>query len=184
MSKNAQLCVAKKNITTILLPMDNQSTSPQIIFPNVPDDFCPSGNWTEVFQQFIETVLANGTIDVPGLGDVTPAEIQNINSQIGSLQNQANALNTRVTALEGAPTVTLRTGTIAVSSGNSSLNVTFTALPGTDYGVSIQPVGTATTVAAGKYILQAGQTTTGFTILVNDNPATVTTLRWTAIHTS
>ena len=164
--------------------MDNQSTSPQIIFPNVPDDFCPSGNWTEVFQQFIETVLSNGTINVPGLGDVTPAQIQTINGEIGSLQNQVDALDTRVDALEAATVVTLRTGTIAVAAGNSSLNVTFAALPGTGYGVSIQPVGTATTVAAGKYILQAGQTTTGFTILVNDNPATVTTLRWTAIHTS
>jgi hypothetical protein len=28
--------------------MDNQSTSPQLIFPNVPDDFCPTGDWSEV----------------------------------------------------------------------------------------------------------------------------------------
>jgi hypothetical protein len=164
--------------------MDNTSTSPQFIFPNVPDDFCPVGNWSEVLQQFIDTVLANGTIDIPGLGDVTPAEITAINNQLTAQGLQISALDTRVGALELNPVVTIRTGTIAVTTGTSTLNVTFTALPSTAYGVSIQPVGTATTAAAGKYILQAGQTTTGFTILVNDNPATVTTLRWTAIHTS
>jgi hypothetical protein len=154
--------------------MDNQDSSPQIIFPNVPDDFCPSGNWTEVLQAFIDEVLANGTINVPGLGDVTPQEIQDINDELASLQNQIDAFET-----------TVRTGVVTIATGGpNTYNITFAALPSADYGVSIQPVGTATTVAAGKYILQAGQTTTGFTILVNDNPATVTTLRWTAIHTS
>jgi hypothetical protein len=72
--------------------MDNTSTSPALIFPNVPQDFCPSGNWTEVLQAFIDEVLSNGTIDVPGLGDVSPAEIQNINDDITDLQNQIDAL--------------------------------------------------------------------------------------------
>ena len=165
--------------------MDNTSTSPQFIFPNVPDDFCPTGNWSEVLQQFVDTVLANGTIDIPGLGDVTPAEITTINNQLSSQQLQIDALDIRVDALELNPVVTLRTGTIAVAAGNSTLNITFTALPGTNYGVSITPVGTSTSRATmGSYVLQAGQTTTGFSILVEDNPATVTNLRWTAIHTS
>lgn len=165
--------------------MDNQATSPQLIFPNVPDDFCPTGNWSEVLQQFIDTVLANGTINIPGLGDVTPAEITAINNQLSAQQLQITALDTRVDALELRPTITVRTGTIAVGVGTSTLNVTFSALPGTNYGVSIVPVGTSTTRATmGSYVLQAGQTTTGFSILVEDNPATVTNLRWTAIHTS
>jgi hypothetical protein len=158
--------------------MDNQSSSPQIIFPNVPDDFCPAGNWTEVLQTFIDEVLSNGTINVPGLGDVTPQEIQDINGKLVSLQNQINALQLN-------PVVTIRTGTITVAAGNGTLNVTFAALPTTNYGISIVPVGTSTSRATmGSYVLQAGQTTTGFDILVQDNPATVTNLRWTAIHTS
>ena len=158
--------------------MDNQASSPQIIFPNVPDDFCPAGNWTEVLQTFIDEVLSNGTINVPGLGDVTPQEIQDINNELTSLQNQIDALET-------APVVTLRTGIISVAVGNSTINIIFPSIPSTDYGVSIVPVGSATTSATmGSYVLQAGQTTTGFDILVQDNPATVTNLRWTAIHTS
>ena len=172
--------------------MDNQQSSPQIIFPNVPDDFCPVGNWSEVLQQFIDTVLANGTINVPGLGDVTPAEITAINAQLATQQLEIDALqvvdgqlDTRITALEAIPVVTIRTGTTSVPLGNSTQNITFTALPGTNYGVSIIPVGTSTSRATmGSYVLQAGQTTTGFTLLVEDNPATVTTLRWTAIHTA
>jgi len=165
--------------------MDNQSTSPQIIFPNVPDDFCPTGNWSEVLQQFIDTTLANGTINVPGLGDVTPAEITAINAQLSSQQLEIDALDTRTTDLEARPTITVRTGLIAVGAGTSSLNVVFAELPSAEYGVSIVPVGTSTTRATmGSYVLQTGQTTTGFTILVADNPTTVTNLRWTAIHTS
>lgn len=171
--------------------MDNTSTSPQIVFPNVPDDFCPTGNWTEVFQQLIDVVLSNGTINVPGLGDVTPAQIQEINNELDTLDNRTSALETNYTALEArvddleAEVVTVRTGTVTIAAGGpNTYNVTFAAVPDANYGVIIQPIGTATTAAAGKYILQAGQTTTGFTILVNDNPATVTELRWTAIHTS
>ena len=164
--------------------MDNLTSSPQLIFPNVPDDFCPSGNWTEVFQAFVDEVLVNGTINVPGLGDVTPAQIQSLNEQVASQQSEIDALDTRTDNLEARPIITVRTGTSSVSAGTSSINVTFTALPSNVYGVAITPVGTATTVASGKYILQAGQTTTGFTILVNDNPATVTQLQWTAIHTN
>ena len=171
--------------------MDNQQSSPQIIFPNVPQDFCPTGDWSEVLQQFIDVVLANGTINVPGLGDVTPAQIVSINAQLASQQLQIDALevidtqyNTRITALETGR-VSVRTGTIAVPLGASILNVTFAALPSAAYGVSITPIGTATSRATmGSYVLQTGQTTTGFTILVEDNPATVTNLRWTAMHTA
>lgn len=158
--------------------MDNASTSPQLIFPNVPEDFCPTGDWSEVLQQFIDTTLANGTIDVPGLGDVTPAEITAINNQLTSQQLQ-------IDALQSNPVVSIRTGVILIGTGASTNNITFTALPSVNYGVSITPIGTSTTRATmGSYVLQAGQTTTGFTILVTDNPATVTSLRWTAIHTS
>jgi hypothetical protein len=193
--------------------MDNESSSPQIQFPNVPDDFCPTGNWQEVLQQFIDIVLSNGTINVPGLGDVTPAQIQTINAELASQQNQINALDTqldaidtqvttlntqvstlntqvttldtRVDALELIPVVTIRTSTVAVPAGNSTQVVNFSALPGANYGVSIIPVGTSTSRAnMGSYVLLAGQTTTQFSIAVEDNPATVTSLRWTAIHTA
>ena len=161
--------------------MDNADSSPALTFPNVPDDFCPAGNWQNVFQAFIDEVLSNGTILVPGLGDVTPAQITAINTELQSQQNQIDALDTRVDALEG-DLVRIRTGTAGIPAGDSTEAISFSSLPSANYGVSIQPVGTATSAAAGKYILATGQTATGFTIRINDNPSTVTTLRWTAIH--
>ena len=161
--------------------MDNSDSSPALTFPNVPDDFCPTGNWQNVFQAFIDEVLSNGTINVPGLGDVTPAQITAINTELQSQQNQIDALDTRVDALEG-DLVRVRTGTAGIPAGDSTEAISFSSLPSANYGVSIQPVGTATSAAAGKYILATGQTTTGFTIRINDNPSTVTALRWTAIH--
>jgi hypothetical protein len=161
--------------------MDNSDSSPALTFPNVPDDFCPTGNWQNVFQTFIDEVLSNGTINVPGLGDVTPAQITAINTELQSQQNQIDALDTRVDALEG-DLVRVRTGVAGIPAGDSTEAISFSSLPSANYGVSIQPVGTATSAAAGKYILATGQTTTGFTIRINDNPSTVTSLRWTAIH--
>lgn len=189
--------------------MDNQDSNPQIIIPNVPDDFCPAGDWRAIFQTFIDVVLANGTVDIPDLSDISPEAIAQIQTDVSNLQLDVTGINANIDEVENdivsiendissikddivainanllaRPIITVRTGVINVSTGTSSLNIIFAAVPSTDYGVSITPIGTATTVAAGKYILQTGQTTTGFTILVNDNPATVTQLRWTVTHTN
>lgn len=171
--------------------MDNQDSNPQIIIPSVPDDFCPSGDWRTIFQTFIDVVLTNGTVDIPDLSDISPEAIAQLQTDVGNLQTEVNTIQSDIitiqddiTDLQARPTITVRTGVTNVPAGTSTQNITFASVPSTDYGVSITPVGTATTVASGKYILQTGQTTTGFTILVNDNPATVTQLRWTVTHTN
>lgn len=168
--------------------MDNQSTSPQLIFPNVPDDFCPTGNWSEVLQQFIDIVLANGTINVPGLGDVTPSEITAINNQLSSQQLEVNALDLRVDALELNPVVKVRYGTITgVPAADSVQTVTFAALPSATYGVSIVPEcgATISTSATPLFSLNTGsQTTTGFSIRVENNISQITSIAWMAVHTS
>jgi hypothetical protein len=168
--------------------MDNQSTSPQLIFPNVPDDFCPTGNWSEVLQQFIDIVLANGTINVPGLGDVTPAEITAINNQLSSQQLEINALDLRVDSLELNPVVKVRYGVITgVPALDSVQTVTFAALPSATYGVSIVPECGATIAAnpTPLFSLNTGsQTATGFSIRVENNISQITSIAWMAVHTS
>jgi len=185
--------------------MDNQDSTPQLIIPNVPDDFCPVGDWRSILQTYQDVVLSNGTVDIPGLSDLSPETISQLESDVNNLQSDVTAINanittintnitnlqtslasltSRVAALEAIKVVTVRTGVVSISSGTGSYAISFAALPSTSYGVVITPRGNATTSAAGKYVLDdSGQTTTGFTILVNDNPATVTSLRWTAIHT-
>ena len=168
--------------------MDNASTSPQIIFPNVPDDFCPTGDWSEVLQQFIDTTLANGTINVPGLGDVTPAEITAINNELSSQALQIDALDTRVDALELNPVVKVRYGTITgVPVAGSVQTVSFLDLPNTNYSVSITPVCGATigTSPTPLFSLNSGsKTTTGFSIRIENNISQITSIDWMVVHTS
>jgi hypothetical protein len=165
--------------------MDNQDSSPALTFPNVPDDFCPSGNWQNVFQAFIDEVLSNGTINVPGLGDVTPAEIDAINQELASLTTQVDALTVQVNAISSTKA---KYGTVtSVVTGDSIRTVTFTALPSATYGVSITPICNATigTQATPLFALVNGsKTTTGFSIRIENNIAEITSVDWMAVHTA
>jgi len=165
--------------------MDNTDSSPALTFPNVPDDFCPAGNWQNVFQTFIDEVLSNGTINVPGLGNVTPAQIAQINETLAAQQNQIGALDTRVDALE--PAVKVRYGTLTgISSGDTtSIGVTFSsALPSAIYGISLTPIyGSGTPLTTPLYTIIT-QNTAGFTVRVDNNIAEITSLNWMAVHTS
>lgn len=166
--------------------MDNIESSPAITFPNVPDDFCPTGNWQNVFQVFIDEVLSNGTILVPGLGDVTPAQIAQINASLTTQQNEIDALEVRVTALE--PAVKVRRGVVpSVPTADSIQTVFFAALPNVNYAVSITPVcaGTIGALATPLFSLNdASKTTTGFSIRVENNISNITSIEWMAVHTS
>lgn len=175
--------------------MDNQDSSPALIFPNVPIDFCPTGNWSEILQEFIDVVLVNGTINVPGLGDVTPEQIAAINdtladqqNQIDALEAEGTALDLRIDALEANPVVKVRYGTITgVVTGDSIRTVTFAALPSTSYGVSITPICDASIGASATplfALVTSGQTTTGFSIRIENNISQITSIDWMAIHTS
>jgi len=172
--------------------MDNQDSSPALTFPNVPDDFCPTGNWQNVFQSFIDDVLANGTINVPGLGDVTPEQIAALSQQIAILTDQVTSVSddvaTLTTQVNDIPVVKVRYGTItSVVTGDSVRTVTFAALPSTTYGISISPICNATigTQATPLFaMVNASKTTTGFSIRIENNIAEITSIEWMAIHTS
>jgi len=175
--------------------MDNQDSSPALTFPNVPIDFCPTGNWSEILQEFIDVVLVNGTINVPGLGDVTPEQIAQIEEDLADQQNQIDALeaegvalDARIDVLESNPVVKVRYGTItSVVTGDSVRTVTFAALPSTSYGVSITPICNATIGASATplfALVDASKTTTGFSIRVENNISQITSVDWMAVHTS
>ena len=166
--------------------MDNQDSSPALTFPNVPIDFCPTGNWSEILQEFIDVVLVNGTINVPGLGDVTPEQIAQINETLADQQNEIDALETRVTALE--PAVKVRRGIeTGVPTLDSIQTVSFAALPDVNYAVSITPVCTGTIGASATPLFSlnnSSKTTTGFSIRVENNISNITSIEWMAVHTS
>lgn len=188
------LTAAQKDITTTQ-SMDNQDSSPALTFPNVPIDFCPTGNWSEILQEFIDVVLVNGTINVPGLGDVTPEQIAQIEEDLADQQNQIDALeaegvalDARIDVLEANPVVKVRYGTITgIVTGDSIQTASFTALPSATYGVSISPICGATISAQPTplFSLSTGsKTTTGFSIRIENNIAEITSVDWMAVHTS
>jgi len=167
--------------------MDNQSSSPALTFPNVPDDFCPTGNWQNVFQVFIDEVLSNGTILVPGLGDVTPQQVAQINETLADQQTQITALDTRVDVLELNPTIRVRYNTVTgiLTGDTASIGVTFSSpLPTAVYGISLTPIyGTGTPLTTPLYTI-ISQNTAGFTFRVDNNIAEITSLNWMAVHSS
>jgi hypothetical protein len=173
--------------------MDNESSSPQIQFPNVPDDFCPTGNWQEVLQQFIDIVLSNGTINVPGLGDVTPAQIQTINAELASQQNQIDALDSDITALDtrvdALEELKIQRGQITgVADNDSTQAVTLSpAFPSSDYNILLTPIIPGGGIGANAPIIgiQSGtKTASGFTISIQNNGTApnIDVIEWMAIH--
>ena len=158
--------------------MDNQDSSPALIFPSVPDDFCPSGNWTQVFQQFSDVVLASGTVNIPGLANVTPQQIDALNQAVQELQ-------LRVTDLEKTQ---VRQGVISgLVVGDQTITITFaTAMPSDNYTVCFTPhTNAGGSSSAPIFAVQTGsQTITGFTVFIDQNVATITQLDWVAIHSA
>ena len=159
---------------------DNQDSSPALIFPSVPDDFCPSGNWTQVFQQFSDIVLASGTVNIPGLANVTPQQIDALNQAVQELQ-------LRVTDLEKTQ---IRQGTISgLTATDLTVAVSFASgeeMPSDNYRIAFTPVtNTAGTDKSPIFALQTGSKTfSGFTVFIDNNVASITTLDWVAIHSA
>ena len=159
---------------------DNQDSSPALIVPSVPDDFCPSGNWTQVFQQFSDVVLASGTVNIPGLGDVTPQQIQTIIAEIQELQ-------LRVTDLEKTQ---VRQGIITgLVAGDQTVPISFPLdkqMPSDNYTVAFTPNTAVVGITqAPIFAVQTGsQTISGFTALIDNNVASITTVDWVAIHSA
>lgn len=162
--------------------MDNQDSSPQLIFPNVPDDFCPTGTWTDVLQSFIDQVLSNGTINVPGLGDVTPQQIQNLQAKDQGLQNQITATNTRI---DNLPTIQkIFRGETAVGASDATYTI---ALPETlasnNYSIIFTPIATeAGTATARAYEVTSSKTTSQFKFIVRSAENVTTLVAWMVIY--
>jgi hypothetical protein len=156
--------------------MDNIQASPSIEVPNVPEGFCPKGNWRQVFQEFINVVLKNATLNVPGLGEVTPQEIDELKAKDVSLQNQIDA--NKFNFLQGE--VATAAGTL------DEYIVAFpstTLMPTSDYFIGLTMVGPASALPAPEptvFVKSGTQTASGFTFVV-DTGIAGWSVRWCAI---
>lgn len=140
--------------------MDNQAAPATIQFPSIPPGTCFTGTSSQQFQQLIDGTLSNAIIDIPGFGEVTPAEIAQLQADVQRLQNEIDALNPQI-----------RTDTVALSTGDNNYVITFSeALPTTNYTINIEIIdtsGTGTT-AVSWALVGSTKATTGMTIRVYD----------------
>lgn len=152
--------------------MDNTDSNPQLQIPTIPNEWCPKGTLALIFNQAFQTYLSQATINIPGLGNVTPQEIQKINDTLQELQNQIDALQNNIRYGEG----------VALAAGDQTVAVTFgVAMPNAKYDIHIEiidPSGTGT-VPISWALVSGTKTTTGFSLRFMDIPANTWTFNWT-----
>ena len=119
---------------------------------------------------------------MPGLGDVTPAEIANINQDIQNLQNQVDALDS----------IQIRRGVLTgIGSGDSTQPITFdNDMPDNGYTVSLTAIlqsSPITSASPNIFLLNGTKATDGFTVAIENNGGstpTITSIEWLAIYSA
>jgi len=149
--------------------MDNLESSPQLLIPTIPATDCPPGNIAAVFNYFFQNYMGQATINVPGLGDVTPAEIV-------ALQQADITLKSQIDAISGS----VRSGTLAVVATDSTVAVSFATMPSANYSILIElsDTGGVGTAPAGWAVVSGTKTSTSFSIRFTDIPASGTSFFW------
>jgi len=150
--------------------MTNLSSSPQLLIPIIPSADCPKGDLVSVLNYIFQTYLAQATISIPNIGDVTPEQITALQDQITELKNQVDAAE-----------VNIRSGTVTGLSADTTSAVAFaTAMPDASYDINIELIGTgAETATASSWLIVGGtKTKSGFSIRTLDLPVTVTSFFW------
>lgn len=158
--------------------MQNQASPVEILSPAIPSNWCPSGSWADVFNNYQTLFLNNSTVNIPGLGLVTPEQIATINQNIQNLQNEYNAL-----------AVNVRSGSVILTGGSDKYNLNFaTAMPNSNYQIVIEPIaasGTASTSNTWSWALISGsKTTTGATVVFTylTSAGVITGFNWTVSY--
>ena len=126
----------------------------------------------EVFNYFFQQYLGQATINIPGLGDVTPAEIEALQNKDIQLENQINALQINVRSGNG----------IALPSGNNTVPIVFTsAMPNNSYSIAIEFVDASGTANQDCSWAVVGGTKldAGISIRFIDVPSGINTFNYT-----
>lgn len=149
--------------------MDNAAAPVKIDYPVIPPGYCFSGSDRDKFNQLITQFLANGVINIPGFGQVTPQEIAQLNARVQELQNEIDALDPQV-----------RTATVPLNTGDNNYVITFSeAMPSTNYTISIEINDTGAGTAAPSWAVVSGtKSTTGVTLRFFDIAAAQTSFTY------
>ncbi len=151
--------------------MLNQDSLSSFTVPTIPSTVCFTGSTTDILNQFSQQYLNNATINIAGLGEVTPAQIALINATLILLQNEIDALP-----------VENRSGSQAIATGDNNYTISFaTNMPNANYEVNVTFVATVgNATAAFSYSLVGTPNASGFTVRCYDIPSDVEKFTWVA----
>jgi hypothetical protein len=153
---------------------DNVASSPQLVPPTIPASYCPTGTTGEVFNNLFQIWVPQILVNLPGIEDLNPATIAEIQAQIAIMQNQIALLQKYS-----------RNGEGLLNNGDSTVPVTF-ATPVSDnlYNVTILPISDsgAETDPFSWAILANSKTTAGFSVRFVDIPSTVQAFYWSILQ--
>jgi hypothetical protein len=155
--------------------MDNQSSPAQLLFPTVPSTFCPEGTWSDVLNSFTTLYLNNGTVNIPGLNQVTPQQIQTLQQNVLTIQNQLDAVSYQTGSITS---ITTGIGTYAVSFPK--------AMASAAYQIDIYFVATGTPTAFPAWSISSGTiATTGFQFFANcPSGSNISSIVWSVYNLS
>jgi hypothetical protein len=152
--------------------MNNQSSPVQILSPVIPNSWCPSGSFADIFNSYNQLYLNNSTINIPFLNEVTPQQIVDLQQSILTINNQLSAVNyqTGTVTIQAAATAQTFTITIPTAMSTSGYQIT---------GFFTPTVGTSTATSSWG-VVNGTQTTTSFKIWVFNPVANsdITTFTW------
>lgn len=149
---------------------DNVASSPQLVPPTIPASFCPTGTTGEVFNQLFQLYLPQVLVNLPGIEDLNPATIAEIQAQIANLQNEVALLQKYSQNGQGT-----------VSTGDSTVAVTFaTPVADANYNVNILPISAtgSETDPFSWAIIANSKSTGGFSLRFTDIPSTIQNFYW------
>lgn len=151
--------------------MTNQPSLPSLLFPVISTGWCPQGDVGQIFQNWQDTYGSQVIVNIPGIENLNPATIAEIQAELVIINNEIDALDKYY-----------RNGVASVSTGNSTVVVPFSsAVANTLYDITILPVGNGTEVDdPWSWALVSGSRTTGgFSVRFVAVPATITSFEWT-----
>jgi len=157
--------------------MDNQSSPVQILSPTIPNSWCPSGDWADIFNSYNQLYLNNSTVNIPYLNEVTPQQIQTIQQNILTIQNQLDSVNSQ------KGTVTLTAATTSGTPVTTNVAVTLPqAINSANYNISgyfVVPSSSFTDTATATWGVITGTiTTTGFSLWFSNANKQITSFTW------
>lgn len=157
------------SVKSLINKIQNQDSLVSLTIPIIPSSVCFTGNTTDILNQFSQQYLNNATIDIPGLGLVTPAQIIQLQEDVVNLQNEIDALP-----------IATRNGNQVIATGDNTYSIAFgEAMPSALYDVSINFIATTGVgTTAFSWSLVGTPTSSGFSVRTYDIVADIGSFNW------